>query len=171
MFDSYKPSLHGKVEWKCTRAQAWVITTSLLYALLSAMTIIYAMHSPLAYAVPCVLAVAFFIWRIHRIHAPVAIACDHYFLVLAPGKWDKSGGLIALLFHPVYYVAEYPSIAGFSDRWSEMYIGSRSEGGMVKVPVPLAFVTRANKERICEIIERKQRNGGASRSFTNFCDK
>ncbi len=161
MFDSYKKSLYGKVEWKCTRAQVWVITTSLLYALLSAMTIIYAMHSPIAYAVPCAMAVAFFIWRIHRIHAAVVIVCEQYLLVLAPGKWDKSGGLMALLFHPVYYVADYRAIAGFSERWSEMYIGSRNEGGMVKVPVPLAFVTRGNKERICEIIERKQRNGDA----------
>lgn len=162
MFDSYKPALYGKVEWKCTRAQSWVVTTSLLYALLSAMTIIYAMHSPLAYAALSVLFVAFFIWRIHRIHAPVVIACDRQLLVLAPGKWDTSGGIMAFLFRPVYYVADYHGIAGFSDRWNEMFIGSREEGGLVKIHVPLAFVTRGNKERICEIIERKQRQTGDS---------
>ncbi len=156
MFDSYKESLYGKAEWKCVRARSWVITTSLLYALLSAMTIIYALHSPISYAVPCAIGVAFFIWRIHRIHAPVVIACDQYFLVLAPGKWDTSGGIIALLFHPVYYVAEYRTIAGFSDRWNEMYIGIRAEGGIVSIRVPLAFISRGNKERICDMIERKK---------------
>lgn len=157
MFDTYKESAYGKAEWQCTRSKLWVIVTSLLYALLAAMTIIYAMNGEAAYWGLSAALVIFCVWRIHRIHMPVVVLCPAHLLVLSPGKRGKDGSWLDFIFKPVYLVVEYKAVAGFSRRWNEIYLGSAAEGGMSRMAVPLAFVSRKNKAKIVEIIERKQR--------------
>lgn len=161
MFDSYREEIYGKAEGQYTRARAWVVTTSVLYASMAAMTIIYAMNSAAAYWMPSAMLVLFCIWRIHRIHMPVAVLCRDYFLVLAPGKKRDGGGWTDFLFQSVYLVVPYRTIAGFSSRWNEMYLGKAEAGGMTRVSVPLAFMARRDKDRVYAFIEKKQREGRA----------
>lgn len=156
MIDYYRKDAYGRVEWQAVRSMIWVVTTSVLYALLAAMVIVYVWHVP-AYLFPGLLAVCFFIWRIHRLHSPVVLACETELLILASGGFMKKGSWIDRIFRPVYLVVSYTEIAGFSHRWNAVYLGTRTEGGLTSAAVPLAFLSKRDKAHLTQLIEEKQR--------------
>ncbi len=156
MTDFYRREIYGQAEWKCGRARLWVIVNSLLYSFLAACILIAALHEGWLFLAPAALAVGFFLWRIHRIHSPVVLVCRDQLLVLAPGFWKREEGWTAALFRPVYYVIDYQVISGFSDRWNEIYLGDREWGGLVSLRVPLFFLSRQDKARLCQWIEEKK---------------
>lgn len=155
MKDFYKPEIYGKAEWKCPRARCWIIANSLLYVFLSSVLLIWAFHEGWLFLPLGGLGVCFFLWRIHRIHCPVVLVCPEKLLVLAPWCWKWEGGG-ASLFRPVYHVLDYQVISGFSDSWNEIYLGDRTWGGLVSLQVPLVFVSKEDKARLFQWIEKKK---------------
>lgn len=155
MIDYYRKEAYGRIEWQAVRSMLWVVTTSVLYALLAAMVIVYVWHMP-AYLFPGLLAVCFFIWRIHRLHSPVVLACESELLILASGGFMKKGNWAERIFRPAYLVVSYTEIAGFSPRWNAIYLGTPTEGGLTTAAVPLAFLSRRDKAHLTQLIEEKQ---------------
>ena len=47
---------------------------------------------------------------------------------------------------------------GVSDDWNYLFIGERTAGGIVEVPVQLRYITDADKIKLQEWVERKQRD-------------
>lgn len=155
MIDYYRKEAYGRIEWQAVRSMLWVVTTSVLYALLAAMVIVYVWHMP-AYLFPGLLAVCFFIWRIHRLHSPVVLACESELLILASGGFMKKGNWAERIFRPAYLVVSYTEIAGFSHRWNAIYLGTPTEGSLTTAAVPLAFLSRRDKAHLTQLIEEKQ---------------
>lgn len=157
MLDIFREEIYGKAEWECGRAKPWIVTTCVMYALMAAAIIVSVLNGTPLFALPGAAMVCFIIGRIYRLHCSVALVCRENLLILAAGKFSRGRGLRSWLLDPVYFVAEYREITGFSERWNEMYIGAERPGGLMSVPVPLAFVSRRDKDRLCRLIEEKQR--------------
>ena len=78
--DTYKEKLYGKILWECYRSKIYIIFLSLIYVLLSAGAVLFAIwhdtrHGIIFYVLAA-LVVAFSLWRINRVHYPVALICE-----------------------------------------------------------------------------------------------
>lgn len=101
-----------------------------------------------------VVVILFSLWRIWCLQMPSVLVCQEYLLVRVSGM--LSGNDIRQFLKPLYFVAEYQEIAGFSHQWDEMYLGTETAGGLVKVSVRLSHISRQDRERIADYIEKKQ---------------
>lgn len=75
--DTYKENLYGKILWECYRSKLYIIFLSLVYVLVSAAAVIFAIshntnHGLIFYFIAA-LVVALSLWRINRVHNPVAL--------------------------------------------------------------------------------------------------
>ena len=146
--------MYGRVIWQAARSKWWVVPTSLLYALLSAVLILYAMHGAAWLFVPVAASVAFFLWRIYEVQLPVVLATESRLLIANGFSWDD---VMKGHFPERDYIAvSYTEIVGFSHRFTEMYIGAPAEGGLAKISVPFAMLSPKNKRKLVALIEEKQ---------------
>ena len=82
--DTFKEELYGKVLWECYRSKAYIIVLSLIYVSISVASIILAMEKGMPYWMIAALVVAFSLWRINRVHHPVALVCERRLLGAVP---------------------------------------------------------------------------------------
>ena len=151
--DTYKEKLYGKILWECYRSKIYIIFLSLIYVLLSAGAVLFAIwhdtrHGIIFYVLAA-LVVAFSLWRINRVHYPVALICE-----AMPWSFVNSDYHISL--RAFYMPVEYNEVAGVSHNWSQLYIGARITGGLVALPVQLSYVSLGDKADFQSWVERKQ---------------
>lgn len=156
--DTYKGNLYGKILWECYRSKLYIIFLSLVYVLVSAAAVIFAIshntnHGLIFYFIAA-LVVALSLWRINRVHNPVALICEKKLLVAVPWSFINSDYHIS--FRAFYMPVEYNEVAGVSHNWSQLYIGARITGGLVALPVQLSYVSLGDKADFQNWVERKQ---------------
>lgn len=100
------------------------------------------------------LVVLISLWRINRVHYPVALICEKKLLVAIPWSFLNSDYYISLKAR--YMPVDYKEVAGVSDGWNRIYIGAPVVGGMVALPVQLAFVSLGDKLYFRNWVEQKQ---------------
>lgn len=164
MLDRFSREIYGEPEWFCGRSALWLWVPCLLYALFAAGLILHGLRGERFFFFPAATALAFGLWRLWRLQMPVALVCRDRLLLLAPGQRLRGQSWRERLLTPVYFVTAYEAIAGFSPRWNEMYLGEAAPGGLVKVPVPLAFLSRRDREALMRRIEEKQRSFGINQT-------
>lgn len=154
MLTYYNEAVHGALIWQAARAKWWIIVTSVLYSLASAVMIFYAIQtSPWAFA-PVSVFVAFFLWRIYEVHVPVVLATEEWLLVAHGLVWERRGN--AFRVRREYWAVSYKDITGFSHGWTEMYVGAYAEGGLAGISVPFMLLSAKNKQKLVSVIEEKQ---------------
>ena len=156
--DTYKEKLYGKILWECYRSKLYIIFLSLIYVLISAGAVVFAIshdmnHGIIFYVIAAVV-VACSLWRINRVHNPVALICEKKLLVAMPWSFINSDYHIS--FRAFYMPVEYNEVAGVSHNWSQLYIGARITGGLVALPVQLSYVSVGDKADFQSWVERKQ---------------
>ncbi len=157
MLTYYDEAVHGALIWQASRAKWWVIVTSVLYSLASAVMIFYAMKTSPWMFLPAAAFVCFFLWRIYEVHVPVVLATDEWLLVTQGLVWERRRN--AFRVRREYLAVSYKEITGFSHGWTEMYVGAYAEGGLARISVPFLFLAAKNKQKLVSIIEEKQGMG------------
>lgn len=156
--DTYKEELYGKILWTCYRSKAYIFLLSLVYVIASAAAIIFAithnMNHGIIFYVLAALVVLISLWRINRVHYPVALICEKKLLVAIPWSFLNSDYYISLKAR--YMPVDYKEVAGVSDGWNRIYIGAPVVGGMVALPVQLVFVSLGDKLYFRNWVEQKQ---------------
>ena len=133
--DLYSKEEHGQIIWECSRSVLYVAISSLLYVLF---------------------CVAFLILLLEH---PGILSCTISFVVVLltiPIFYSEFNA--AGLIKPLYMAFDYKEIMGVSDDWNYLFIGERTAGGIVEVPVQLRYITDADKIKLQEWVERKQRD-------------
>uniref|UniRef100_UPI004025C64A hypothetical protein n=1 Tax=Dialister sp. TaxID=1955814 RepID=UPI004025C64A len=154
--DRFNEEIYGKVLWECYRSNVYIVTLSLMYVLLGAAAVIWAMDKDqFLFYVLAVVVIFFCLWRINRVHHPVALICEKKLLVAVP--WSFFTFDYYITFRALYMPVAYKDVAGVSSRWNHLYIGGREEGGLVSLPVQLAYVSRDGKYDFQNWVESKQR--------------
>lgn len=83
--DRFNEGIYGKVLWECYRSKVYIVMLSLMYVLLGAATVIWAMdEGEFPFYVLAVVVIFFCLWRINRVHHPVALICERKLLVAVP---------------------------------------------------------------------------------------
>ena len=83
--DRFNEEIYGKVLWECYRSKVYIVTLSLMYVLLGAAAVIWAMDKDqFLFYVLAVVVIFFCLWRINRVHHPVALICEKKLLVAVP---------------------------------------------------------------------------------------
>ncbi len=141
--DTFKEELYGKVLWECYRSKVYIVLLSLVYVAISAAAIIWAMENGMPYYFLAAFCVLVSIWRINRVHHPVALVCEKRLLVAVPWSFFTFDYYITL--KALYMPVDYKEVAGVSSHWDRLYIGAPAEGGMVALPVQLAYVSIGDK--------------------------
>ncbi len=153
--DTFKEEIYGKVLWECYRSKVYIVMLSLLYVAVAAGGILFAMEER---GIPSYFLAAFLIfislWRINRVHHPVALICEKKLLVAVP--WSFFTFDYYITFRALYMPVDYKEVAGISGRWDRLYIGAHEVGGMVALPVQLAYVSVGDKVDFQSWIESKQ---------------
>lgn len=152
--DTFKEEVYGKVLWECYRSKAYIIILSLVYVALSTAAIVWAMEEGMPFWLLAVLAVVFSLWRINRVHHPVALICEKRLLVAVPWSFFTFDYYVTL--RALYMPVDYNEVAGVSGRWDRLYIGAPSVGGMVALPVQLAYVSLGDKAYFQDWVESKK---------------
>ena len=135
--DTYKEKLYGKILWECYRSKLYIIFLSLVYVLVSAAAVIFAIshntnHGLIFYFIAA-LVVALSLW-----------------------PWSFINSDYHISFRAFYMPVEYNEVAGVSHNWSQLYIGARITGGLVALPVQLSYVSLGDKADFQNWVERKQ---------------
>jgi len=156
--DTYNEEIYGKVLWECCRSNTYIVLMSLLYVIMSAGAIIMAIthdlnHGIILYIV-ALAVIAFSLFRIHKLHCPVALICEKKLLVAVPWSFVNSDYYISL--RSFYMPVDYKEVAGVSSGWNRLYIGARITGGIVALPVQLSYVSLGDKIYFQDWVERKQ---------------
>ena len=86
----------------------------------------------------------------------MALICEKRLLVTIPIFYSEFNA--AGLIKPLYMAFDYKEIMGVSDDWNYLFIGERTAGGIVEVPVQPRYITDADKIKLQEWVERKQRD-------------
>ncbi len=152
--DTFKEELYGKVLWECYRSKAYIIVLSLIYVSISVASIILAMEKGMPYWMIAALVVAFSLWRINRVHHPVALVCERRLLVAVP--WSFLSFDYYLTLQALYMPVDYKEVAGVSSHWDRLYIGAPIVGGMVALPVQLSYVSVNDKSSFQDWVETKR---------------
>ena len=152
--DTFKEELYGKVLWECYRSKVYIVILSLVYVALSAASIIWAMEEGMPYWFLAAFAVLISLWRINRVHHPVALICEKRLLVAVPWSFFTFDYYVTL--RALYMPVDYKEVAGVSSHWDRLYIGAPSVGGMVALPVQLAYVSVGDKAYFQNWVETKQ---------------
>ena len=153
--DSFNEEIYGKVLWECYRSKVYIVTLSLMYVLLGAAAVIWAMNEDqFLFYVLAVVVIFFCLWRINacitRSRSFAKGSCSWQF----PGPFSSFDYYIT--FRALYMPVAYKDVAGVSSRWNHLYIGGREEGGLVSLPVQLAYVSRDGKYDFQNWVESKQ---------------
>ena len=83
--DRFNEEIYGKVLWECYRSKVYIVMLSLMYVLLGAGAVILAMdEDQFLFYVLAVAVIFFCLWRINRVHHPVALICEKKLLVAVP---------------------------------------------------------------------------------------
>ncbi len=151
----YDEAVFGKILWQAARSKWWIVPTSLLYALLSAVLILYAMAQAWWFYIPVAIVVSFFLWRIYEVHQPVVLVTEKMLLVTNGYTWEKGAGYFP---KREYLAVSYKEIVGFSHRFTEMTVGEPTYGGLAQISVPFAFLSPSDKQKLVSYIEEKQGN-------------
>lgn len=126
--DRFNEEIYGKVLWECYRSKVYIVMLSLMYVLLGAGAVILAMdEDQFLFYVLAVAVIFFCLWRINRVHHPVALICEKKLLVAVP--WSFFTFDYYITFRALYMPVSYKDVAGVSSRWNHLYIGGREEGG------------------------------------------
>lgn len=152
--DTFKEDLYGKVLWECYRSKVYIVVLSLVYVALSAAAIVWAMEEGLPYFLLAAFMVLISLWRINRVHHPVALICEKRLLVAVP--WSFFTFDYYVTFRALYMPVDYKEVAGVSSHWDRLYIGAPNVGGMVALPVQLAYVSVGDKAYFQNWVETKQ---------------
>ena len=128
--DRFDEEIYGKVLWECYRSKVYIVMLSLMYVLLGAAAVIWAMNEDqFLFYILAVVVIFFCLWRINRVHHPVALICERKLLVAVP--WSFFTFDYYITFRALYMPVAYKDVAGVSSRWNHLYIGGR-EGKMGK---------------------------------------
>lgn len=80
--------------WTCYRSKAYIFLLSLVYVIASAAAIIFAithnLNHGIIFYVLAALVVLISLWRINRVHYPVALICEKKLLVAIPWSFLNS---------------------------------------------------------------------------------
>ena len=88
--DRFNEEIYGKVLWECYRSKVYIVTLSLMYVLLGAAAVIWAMDKDqFLFYVLAVVVIFFCLWRINRVHHPVALICEKKLLVAVPWSFSR----------------------------------------------------------------------------------
>jgi len=153
--DTFKEELYGKVLWECYRSKVYIVLLSLMYVAISVGAIVGAIVYGMAYWLLAAVVVLFALWRINRVHHPVALICERRLLVAVP--WSFFNFDYYITFQALYMPVEYKDVAGISSHWDRLYIGAPSVGGLVALPVQLAYVSGSDKAGLEDWLEAKRR--------------
>lgn len=153
-----KRNYTGKYYGNVTAQNCILFFCPLFYVLISAGAVVFAIshnmnHGIIFYVIAAVV-VACSLWRINRVHNPVALICEKKLLVAMPWSFINSDYHIS--FRAFYMPVEYNEVAGVSHNWSQLYIGARITGGLVALPVQLSYVSVGDKADFQSWVERKQ---------------
>lgn len=111
--DSFNEEIYGKVLWECYRSKVYIVTLSLMYVLLGAAAVIWAMNeNQFLFYVLAVVVIFFCLWRINRVHHPVALICERKLLVAVP--WSFFTFDYYITFRALYMPVAYKDVAGVS---------------------------------------------------------
>ena len=114
--DRFNEEIYGKVLWECYRSKVYIVTLSLMYVLLGAAAVIWAMDKDqFLFYVLAVVVIFFCLWRINRVHHPVALICEKKLLVAVP--WSFFTFDYYITFRALYMPVAYKDVAGVSSRW------------------------------------------------------
>lgn len=152
--DTFKEEVYGKIQWECCRAKIYIVAMSLFYVLICATIITYAMEYGNILYVVAACVFCFSVWRINRLHTPVALVCEKKLLVSVP--WSFLNSDFDFSFKSLYMPIEYSEITGVSNCWDHLYIGARVAGGIVGLPVQMSCVSRKDKKKFKFWINKKQ---------------
>lgn len=152
--DTFKEEIYGKVLWECYRSKVYIVMLSLLYVVISAGAVLFAMEEGMPYYFFAAFVILLSLWRINRVHHPVALVCERKLLVAVPWSFFTFDYYITL--QALYMPVDYKEVAGVSGRWDRLYIGAHEVGGMVALPVQLAYVSLGDKVDFQSWIESKQ---------------
>ena len=152
--DTFKEEIYGKVLWECYRSKVYIVMLSLLYVAISVAGILFAMEEGMPYYFLSAFVVLISLWRINRVHHPVALICEKKLLVAVPWSFFTFDYYITL--RALYMPIDYKEIAGVSGQWNRLYIGAQEVGGMMALPVQLAYVSLRDKVDFQSWIESKQ---------------
>ena len=109
--DSFNEEIYGKVLWECYRSKVYIVTLSLMYVLLGAAAVIWAMNEDqFLFYVLAVVVIFFCLWRINRVHHPVALICERKLLVAVP--WSFFTFDYYITFRALYMPVAYKDVAG-----------------------------------------------------------
>ncbi len=152
--DTFKEDVYGKVLWECYRSKVYIVLLSLLYVAISVGAVLFAMEEGMPYYFLAAFIILVALWRINRVHHPVALVCEKKLLVAVPWSFFTFDYYITL--QALYMPVDYKEVAGVSGRWDRLYIGAHEVGGMVALPVQLAYVSLGDKVDFQSWIESKQ---------------
>lgn len=152
--DTFKEEIYGKVLWECYRSKVYIIMLSLLYVAISVGAVLFAMEEGMPYYFLAAFIILLSLWRINRVHHPVALVCERKLLVAVPWSFFTFDYYITL--QALYMPVDYKEVAGVSGRWDRLYIGAHEVGGMVALPVQLAYVSLGDKVDFQSWVESKQ---------------
>ncbi len=152
--DTFKEEIYGKVLWECYRSKVYIVMLSLLYVAISVGAVLFAMEEGMPYYFLAAFVILFALWRINRVHHPVALVCERKLLVAVPWSFFTFDYYITL--QALYMPVDYKEVAGVSGRWDRLYIGAHEVGGMVALPVQLAYVSLGDKVDFQSWVESKQ---------------
>ena len=109
--DRFNEEIYGKVLWECYRSKVYIVTLSLMYVLLGAAVVIWAMDKDqFLFYVLAVVVIFFCLWRINRVHHPVALICEKKLLVAVP--WSFFMFDYYITFRALYMPVAYKDVAG-----------------------------------------------------------
>ena len=109
--DRFNEEIYGKVLWECYRSKVYIVTLSLMYVLLGAAAVIWAMDKDqFLFYVLAVVVIFFCLWRINRVHHPVALICEKKLLVAVP--WSFFTFDYYITFRALYMPVAYKDVAG-----------------------------------------------------------
>ena len=131
--ETYDEKAHGKVLWVCKRSSVYTTVLSLLYV---------------------AFFVLFFIYLYSKGKA-VAVVCERKLLIPCSPFFEKQNILECI--RAKYIALDYSEVAGVSEDWRFLYLGERSSGGIVEMPVSFRYVSGEDKNKLETWIDKQQR--------------
>ncbi len=88
--DRFDEEIYGKVLWECYRSKVYIVMLSLMYVLLGAAAVIWAMdEDQFLFYILAVVVIFFCLWRINRVHHPVGSFAKGSCSWQSPGPFSR----------------------------------------------------------------------------------
>lgn len=153
--ETYDEKAHGKVLWICKRSSVYTTVLSLLYVAFFVLFFIYLYSKGKAVSFFAIIPFFFSLWQIHWLHEPVAVVCERKLLIPCSPFFEKQNILECI--RAKYIALDYSEVAGVSEDWRFLYLGERSSGGIVEMPVSFRYVSGEDKNKLETWIDKQQR--------------